>query len=453
MRLYLSCFLFFILIVTSCKNDDIETTSTIEESEIIISDDVVIYDSNMITPGFTLISPTTSTNAYLINMEGFVVNRWESTKKSVANYLTDDGNLIRTYAIDNDVFSFGGRTGGIEMYSFEGELIWDWMYSSENFTLHHDIAILPNGNILASVWDLKSADEAIDSGRDPALLTDNAVWIERIIEIQPMGLNDAQIVWEWTMWDHLVQDFDMAKNNFGTISDTPSRVDINKTIGDANFTHVNSLFYIEEYDQILFSSRRLGELFILDHSTTTTQASSSTGGNYGKGGDILYRWGNPFNYNSGSEADKQLFGQHDIRWINSLPKNGDGNILVFNNARNPNGVDGSTIDEIKLPVNTDGSYNLIPNVANSPENFSWSYINPEIYAPRVSGAQRLLNGNTMITEGTEGTLWEIDNEGQVIWKYIIPLDVNNVFRASRYSTDFAGFDGKDLSIIPGVIIE
>lgn len=146
------------------------------------------------------------------------------------------------------------------------------------------------------------------------------------------------------MWDHLVQDFDATKNNFDRVSEHPNGVDINKSIGNANFTHVNSLFYIAEFDQILMSSRRLEELFIIDHSTTTLDASSSTGGNYGKGGDFLYRWGNTFNYDSGEESDKRLFSQHDIRWIQDLPKNGEGNILVFNNARNPNSIDGSTID-------------------------------------------------------------------------------------------------------------
>jgi len=437
----------------SCKNDDLVNLSNPSENTTVVNENVTVYNEEQITPGFTLISPTTSTNAYLINMEGFVVNKWESTRTSVANYLTENGDLIRTYIVDNDTFSFGGRTGGIEMYNYNGEIIWDWTYSSSSYTLHHDIALLPNGNILASVWDLKTAQEAIEAGRDPNLLVDNVVWIERIIEIQPLGLNDAQIIWEWSMWDHLVQDIDTTKNNFGIVSENPSRVDINKTIGDANFTHVNSLFYIEEFDQILISSRRLGELFIIDHSTSITEASSISGGNYNKGGDFLYRWGNPLNYNSGTEDNKKLFAQHDIRWINNLPKNGDGNILVFNNARNPNNQDGSTIDEIKLPVLQDGSYNLEPSTNNLPEDYSWSYINEEIYAPRVSGSQRLINGNTLITEGTEGTLWEINNNGEVIWQYVIPLEVNNIFRASRYPSDFPGFQDKDLSIKDHIIID
>lgn len=76
-------------------------------------------------------------------MEGFVVNDWKSSKRAVANYLNENGDLIRTYVIENDVFSFGGRTGGIEMYNFEGDLIWDWTYSTDTYTLHHDIALLP----------------------------------------------------------------------------------------------------------------------------------------------------------------------------------------------------------------------------------------------------------------------------------------------------------------------
>ena len=94
--------------------------------------------------------------------------------------------------------------------------------------------------------------------------------------------------------------------------------------------HCNSISYNPMLDEILISSRSMSEIYIIDHSTSTQQASSHSGGNHNKGGDIVYRWGNPQVYNQGSLIDKKLFGQHDAHWIpNDFPDG--GKIMIFNN--------------------------------------------------------------------------------------------------------------------------
>ena len=99
----------------------------------------------------------------------------------------------------------------------------------------------------------------------------------------------------------------------------------------ADWTHFNSVDYNPELDQIVVSPREFGELWVIDRSTTIEEAAGRTGGNSGKGGSLLYRWGNPAAYKSGSRADQKLFYQHDPKWIPpGLP--GAGNILVFNNG-------------------------------------------------------------------------------------------------------------------------
>ncbi len=108
-------------------------------------------------------------------------------------------------------------------------------------------------------------------------------------------------------------------------------------------------------DQILISVHNFSEIWVIDHSTTTAEAASHSGGNSGMGGDLLYRWGNPAAYDSGSSADQQLFVQHDAQWIgNGLP--GAGNILIFNNGQGRPDGDYSSVDEIVPPVASDGSY-------------------------------------------------------------------------------------------------
>jgi hypothetical protein len=145
------------------------------------------------------------------------------------------------------------------------------------------------------------------------------------------------------------------------------------------------------------------------HSTTTAEAASHKSGKYGKGGDLLYRWGNPRAYRAGTVKDQKLFGQHDSHWIDKgLP--GEGHVLIFNNGMRRTGGAHSTVDEIVLPVDAKGHYQYTPGKAFGPDKPTWSYAAPkrtDFYAPFISGAQRLPNGNTLICSGTNGTIFEV----------------------------------------------
>lgn len=426
---------FGVLLFFSCKDDDSVAPIPIELNENIVVYEDDIYDA------YTLLSPLGSTNSFLINNEGFVVHKWESDTTALIAYLTDEGNLIRALRQDNTEFTGGGATGAIEILNFEGDQIWFWEYNTSDYVLHHDLALLPNGNLLATVWEYKSANEAITKGRNPSLLFDDEVWPCKIIEIKPLANNQAEIVWEWSVWDHLIQDHDATKENFGVVSNHPELIHINFTGGDANFNHLNSIEYIEELDQIVVSSRVFNEFWIIDHSTTTAEAASHSGGNSNKGGDLLYRWGNPQAYNSGTSENQRLFGQHDVTWIGNTINNG-GNFLVFNNNKFS---DKSSVDEILIPQLSNGSYELAPNMVNLPENSSWSYDNELIFSSRLSGAKRLSNGNTLITLGRGGTLFEINESGTILWQYQNPIETNaSIFKVNKYEKNHPAFEGRTL---------
>ena len=165
----------------------------------------------------------------------------------------------------------------------------------------------------------------------------------------------------------------------------------------------------------------MGEIWILDHSTTTARGSS--GGRYGHGGDLLYRWGNPVTYGRGEENDKQLFALHHVLWIPEGME-GAGNLTVFNNG----GERGwSSVMEISPPGNGDGTYPLADGEPWGPEEAAWIYEADEresFNAPFISGAVRLENGNTLICSEPQGRFFEVTTEGEIVWEYLGPYHGN-----------------------------
>ncbi len=429
--------------------------------------------------GYTLFNPLRSSTTYLIDNCGKVIHNWEGEYlPSQMAYLLEDGTLLRAVKSNqnNPVFNAGGGGERLQKVDWDGNVLWDFMYSNDSVRMHHDIAPLPNGNVLILAWEYKSADEAITDGRDPSLIPDNAVWPEHIIEVQQTGPTSGTVVWEWHLWDHLIQDFDDSKANYGVVADHPELMDINfvsdiPELGDADWLHANSIDYNEPLDQIIIDSPGLNELYVIDHSTTTAEAASHSGGNSGKGGDILYRWGNPIGYDQGTASDQQLYGQHDVHWIPEGLTDA-GKIMVFNNGRDRLGGDASSVDIINPPLDSNGNYIYQTGSAFGPESAEWIYQaeNPtEWYSSFISGAQRLPNGNTLICSGAEGRFFEITPNKEIVWEYINPvtqfgpttqgetippfggLNGNIVFRCIRYAPDYPGLQNKDLN--PGDPIE
>ncbi len=416
--------------------------------------------------GYTLISPNSSKSDYLIDNCGFVVNSWTSNySHGESAYLLENGNLLRTARIPSN-FTGGGTGGRIEIYDWDGGLIWGYNYSGVNYHHHHDIEMLPNGNILLIAWELRLISEAVEAGRNPSLTGNNGIWSERIVEIESVGTNQANIVWEWHLWDHLVQDFDDSKTNYGVVADHPELVNINFVATQtADWVHLNSIDYNADLDQIVINSRTFSEFWVIDHSTSSAEAASSEGGNSGKGGDILYRWGNPMAYDRGSTGDQKLFGEHDVQWI--APGYVDeGKIMIYNNGSGrPEGLY-SSVDIIEPPVDSEGNYQIETSLPFGPAQLFWTYDGQpgnEFYSGNISGANRLPNGNTLICEGGSGHIFEIDPDKNIVWDYISPvrpngpvsqginISNNSVFRAYRYGADYPAFEGKDLT--PGDPIE
>jgi len=394
---------------------------------------------------YTLFAPQSSFTTYLINYKKEVVHTWESDYiPGHSAYLLENGNLLRTAFLGaHPVFLSGGMGGGIQEIDCNGTVIWDFKYSGDAYLSHHDVKRLSNGNTLMIAWELKNRTEVVSAGRNPDLIPMLGIWPDHVIEVAPTGPTSGDIVWEWHVWDHLIQDFDPSQENYGVVGDHPELIDINFGKVASDWNHINSIDYNEEFDQILLSVHNFNEIWVIDHSTTTEEAAGHSGGYSGKGGDILYRWGNPVAYRAGTKDDQKFFGQHDARWIDTGCL-GEGNILVFNNGLGRPGSSYSSVDEIISPVDTNGNYSLETGSAYDPEEPIWIYTAenpPDFYAYMISGAQRLSNGNTVICDGKKGVFFEVTYEKKTVWEYTNPYPnqlLNTVFKIETYPSNYSG---------------
>ena len=389
-----------------------------------------------VSPGVTLIDPGARKPFYLINNDKEVIGSFEGDYYSFMQLLPN-GNILGSSNVYSETFrDGGGHTGCIEEYKPDGTLVTRLRLETDDYIHHHDVEKLPNGNYLAVIWERVSAEKAIALGRNPEHVAENGdFWFDGIVEVNP---ETAEIVWEWSFMDHLIQDFDPNMVNYGVVADNPGKLDINAlrfqndgSVSD-DWTHVNAIDYNPELDQIAISSNFLYEIYIIDHNTTPYEAR-------GAAGDFLYRWGNPKNYQRGDDDSMRLFAQHDVHWIEDGLA-GAGNIMIFNNGRAEHRAH-TTVVELTPSMNADGSYNLEADGTYGPTELAWEYVpkeGEEFFSWFISGAQRLPNGNTLVNHGAKARMREVTPEGDIVWEYQYDDGASAphmTFRAYRYPED------------------
>ena len=402
-------------------------------------------------PGLVLFSQSQGqgpSKTILLNNLERKVKIWNHSESAIGvPHLNADGSIILQLKSSDHYFgNTRGPIGGIfKKLDYTGELKWEFNFFNENFHTHHDFEILPNGNILTIGWEKKSYSEGINAGR---ISIESEIWPLVIHEIKPPIDGDIEIVWKWHLWDHLIQDQDSSLNNYGIIKNHPELIDINignfTNSNEGDWLHTNAIAYNEQLNQIIFSSRHLSEIYIIDHSTTIEEASEHTGGNSNKGGDILYRWGNPINYGRGTIDDQKLNAQHGAHWI-SQDFPGSGNIIIFNN--NPSDTTGtsnqfgnSSVVEIVPPIDDEGNYIISDSLSFGPIDYEWEYGGDNTFFSHFqSGAYRLSNGNTIITSTQEKNIFEIDSLRNKVWEYNLELSDTQpgyTARAKKYGIEY-----------------
>ena len=394
--------------------------------------------------------------AMLLDAEGKVVHRWDTDLNGGGHtsYLLKSGGLLRTgirdrrYVVGQPV----AATDTLQITDKTGKAVWE--LSAENIdlngnkiTFHHDMLPMPNGNILVLIYEEISPKEAAADGWSAG--KGKTVWSDGVLEIKPdLEKNSHELVWYWRFIDHMIQDQNAKAANYGAIADHPEKIDghFPESYAPMNAVrqHLNSLDYHPGMDQILVSSFIYNEIWVIDHSTTIEQAA---GGRRGKGGDLLFRYGNPAVYARGTEKDRLFQNQHDANWVDEgLP--GAGNILVFNNNTGMSGIARvgsggaaaalaqeqlkgiSNVHEIR-PTVDNGRYVMSEAGAFEAKQI-WFWEHKDFFAPFQGGARRLPNGNTLLTDTVGRRVWEVASDGDVVVRYKGPAPT---FKAFKYSAE------------------
>ena len=407
----------------------------------------LIHSDPLSTEGYVMITPQRNKKVYLLNNCGQLINEWTfSEEPGLSCYLLEDGDLLRA-----------GKDS-LELRDWNNNLLWSFDLAAAGLSQHHDIEPLPNGNILMIMGTNSPASSMFAHGLDTNFIHSNFK-MDRIVEIEPVGAHQANVVWEWQFLDHLIQDFDSTVANYGVVSDHPELLDINyPALTGWDFNHTNSIDYNAQLDQILISVRHENELYIIDHSTTTWEAAGHSGGQSGKGGDFLWRWGNPVVYGAGSTSDRKLGAQHDAKWIEDGTY--AGSISVFNNFYDTIPVLQSGVHIITPEYDTSGY--LMIGGQFAPLNYAWTWsgevLGDTMHQTKQCGVQVLPNDHILVTESLLGRFSEIGTSGDVLWSYVNPHGIylydqydtsynHQFFRGVWYPPTYAGFSGQSLTPI------
>jgi hypothetical protein len=316
---------------------------------------------------------------YLYDMDKKVVNKWTSsnTIQACSDLLRDSSVIVPSKASGAGFSNLAVPHGHFQIINWKGEVTWDYTYANSSYTPHHDIEPVYRTN---------------DPKEKPTFLVPcYTAWGDKIVEIRSTGKTTGEVIWEWAASDHLCETscsdkadvLDKSKGGIGSFNKTSDAM------------HVNNVSYNRRLDQIVISCKGYNEFIVVDHSTTTAEAKTTSGGKSGKGGSILYRWGSPTNYGI-SGSTKIFSGQHHCCWVPDTmpgtkePISGGGNFMAIDNGN-------KRALEIENPFKN-GTYTRTAGKAFEPASFQWSY-KPSGLAGNEGSIQKLPNGNYLICTG------------------------------------------------------
>jgi hypothetical protein len=393
-----------------------------------------IYEPDRSWNGYTVLSPLQTQAVLVVDMNGNVVKRWEGLNNSA-------GGPARVLPGGFVISASGARPPNQEslelvQQDFDGKVIWQFSRSEqiktrEGSTIwsarqHHD---WQRESFPAGYYSPESTP-AIEGGstlilthtnRTQPKVADVMLEDDRLIEVSWKG----DVVWEWVASDH-IDELGFAPDARKAIKAAQS---FNKARGSFDWLHINSAHYVGPnrwFDQ--------GDARFTPNNVIISSREASLLAIVGRDGKIVWRLGPDFSESPELRAIRQIMGQHHAHFIpKGLP--GAGNLLVFDNG-------GSSGYGFANPIAPNGvgafarSTSRVLEINPVTLELVWSYTNPRFFSTNISGAQRLPNGNTLITAGAGGRMFEVTTESAIVWEYMYPLfsganSSNAVYRAYR----------------------
>jgi len=374
-----------------------------------------IFDPSRTWNGYTVLTILDTPLVVVIDMNGNVVKEWEGFNLSPGGpaRVIPKGRVLGT----TGAFPPHQEALALVQQDFSGNETW-------RFDRNEQIT-LPDGN---SIWsarihhDWQRSDfpagyyspqftPGSDDARTLVLSHHNHVDInvaavtledDRLLEVAP----DGSILWEWLASEH-INAFGFSEQARATLL---AGVGYSPARGSMDWFHINSATYVgpnkwfdagdERFhpDNVIISSRQSSVIAIINRT-----------------GNVVWQLGPDFDRSSEELAIGQIIGQHHAHLIpRGLP--GAGHVMIFDNG-------GSSGYGAPSPIAPNGSgiyaraTSRVLEIDPITLKLVWQYRQPNFFSTNISGAQRLPNGNTLITEGAPGRVFEVTPDGAIVWEY------------------------------------
>ncbi len=356
-------------------------------------------------------------SAFIVAVEAY--NDSETSAVSNAeHFITDSSHIPYT----SDVGSYHGLTliapiadNNAYLIDDFGDIKHQWSMSTGpglSVYLQSDGSLLRTGNLETGFFDEGGKGgliEELDWEGNPVWYfeyDDEEKTLHHDIEPLPNG-NVLALTWEdrGDLWSEVIIEIEKTGDQSGTVVwswDVFDHVDeLGLDPDDArieDWIHLNSVDYNQATNQLLVSSRSYDQLWIINKDDGSIEEISSV----------------------------SMEGQHDAKWIDDTVA--DSNITVYDNGRNFSRV-----------LELDPTMQSIEfRYGNANANF--------FFSERISGTQRLANGNTLICSGVESLIIEIDSEGNRIREFENTLGgqspmgtLTSIFRAEKYPSGYTPY--------------
>jgi Arylsulfotransferase (ASST) len=396
-----------------------------------------IYVPSLAWSGFTVLSPLGTQAVIVIDMNGNIVKQWDGFVNSAGG----PARILPGGVVMGANGTNPPRQESLELIErdFDGQLLWHFDHNEEIQTRdgqkiwsarqHHD---WQRPDFPAGYYSPESHPSI--QGSNTLILThtnharpnvagDASLEDDHLIEVSW----DGKILWEWTVSDH-IDDFHFSKEARAAIAKgIPAGPAANAGNRSFDWFHMNSATYVGPNRWFEAGDKRFAPENVIISSREASLLAIVA-----RDGSVVWQLGPDFSATPELRTIKQIIGQHNAHLIpKGLP--GAGDLMVFDNG-------GASGYGNPTPVALDGrgifarATSRVLEIDPVALKLVWSYSSPAFYAGNISGAQRLPNGNTLVTEGPDGRIFEVTKDDQIVWEYVFPMfngGRNSVYRAYR----------------------